>query len=81
MEKAALRKRGRPTRFPGKPNQQRLTISLTPACRKRIAALATRMACSQSDVVEHSVWQVPEQPKTAPLTLVQKLPDEGVVHD
>jgi len=49
---------GRPTRFPGKPNQTRLTVSLTPACRDRITELSGRMACSLSDVVEYSVWQV-----------------------
>jgi hypothetical protein len=48
---------GRPTRFPGKPLQCRLTVSLTPACREHIESLARRMSCSLSDVVEYSVWQ------------------------
>jgi len=52
------RRLGRPTRFPGKPNRDRLTVSLTTACRERIAAMSRRMSCSLSDAVEYSVWQV-----------------------
>jgi hypothetical protein len=48
---------GRPTRFPGKPRQCRLTVSLTPACREHIESLARRMSCSLSDAVEYSIWQ------------------------
>ena len=53
------RRRGRPTRFPGKPYKRRLTVSLTPACRDYIDSLARRMSCSLSDAVEYSVWQTP----------------------
>ena len=53
------RRLGRPTRFPGKPNRDRLTVSLTTACRARIEELSRRMSCSLSDAVEYSVWQVP----------------------
>lgn len=49
---------GRPTRFPGKPSPSRLTVSLTPACRKRIKQLAKKMDCSESDTVEFSIWQL-----------------------
>ncbi len=60
VAEATTRKRvGRPTRFPGKPHKNRLTVSLTPACREHIDALARRMSCSLSDVVEYSVWQTP----------------------
>jgi hypothetical protein len=55
------RKRGRPSLYPGKPNRHRLTVSLTPACRKRILELATAMGCSQSDAVEMGVWQLPSK--------------------
>ena len=59
MDQQRSRRRGRPTRFPGKPNRDRLTVSLTPACRERILELSKRMSCSLSDAVEYSVWQIP----------------------
>jgi hypothetical protein len=58
-------KSGRPTRFPGKSRQQRLTVSITPACRERIHEMSVRMSCSLSDAVEYSVWQVNRRLQTA----------------
>ena len=58
MNNKAKSKSGRPTRFPGKSRQQRLTVSITPACRERIHEMSMRMSCSLSDAVEYSVWQV-----------------------
>ena len=58
-ETTSIRRRGRPTRFPGKPYKDRLTVSLTPACRDYIEMLSRRMSCSMSDAVEYSIWQTP----------------------
>jgi hypothetical protein len=58
MDEPVIKKRvGRPTRFPGKPHQSRLTVSLTPACREHIESISRKLSCSLSDVVEYSVWQ------------------------
>mgnify|MGYP003152933223 CR=1 len=51
-------KRGRPTRFPGKPNRSRLTVSLTSAAKKRALEIAKDMKCSVSDAVEFCIWQI-----------------------
>ena len=65
-EPVVKRSVGRPTRFPGKTLQSRLTVSLTPACREHIESISRHLNCSLSDVVEYSVWQ--QEPGPPPTT-------------